>query len=285
MLKRSLLFCRNSLLLVVAFVSLHANASALPVAGGAAWGTPGNNGQDRKLGPTNEETCFLRGITGDLNGIPYISGEPDSFLPARAEVFMKNGYWWVRTRAGAGTGVMAHVICLKATANRVQFSWSNNLTTAGVKATPNRQCFLSGIWATTGMSVPSSHLTIKKVNGWFNISGHVENIAGDSDYGGATVTCVDISPTASWGFAFTDPSNASNSATTTVVLRDSYPNGNPVPMDKVGCFLTSIEGNWSVSPDPLGWDDGALLIGDPKVSSNWLMKVSNGRTGGVTCLR
>jgi len=80
--KRRLFLSRNSVLLVIALASLSVTASALPVAGGARWGTAGNNGADLKLGPTNKQTCFLSGVSGSLDGNPHISGQFDSFLPA-----------------------------------------------------------------------------------------------------------------------------------------------------------------------------------------------------------
>src|SRR5262245_54935998 len=97
-------FANQLVLLAVALVLLSATAFALPVAGGAKWGTPGNNGQDLKLGPTDSQTCFLSGVSGSLVGNPHVSGQPNSLLPASAEVFMSNGFWFVRTRAGVGPG-------------------------------------------------------------------------------------------------------------------------------------------------------------------------------------
>jgi hypothetical protein len=41
---------------------------AYHMAGGAVWGTPGNNGGSALLGYTSQETCFLSGITGSLVG-------------------------------------------------------------------------------------------------------------------------------------------------------------------------------------------------------------------------
>jgi hypothetical protein len=284
---RHLVLSWNSLLVAILMTLVPATASALPVAGGAKWGTPGNNGQDLKLGPASSETCFLSGVSGSFVGNPHVSGQPNSLLPASAEVFIANGFWFVRTRAGVGPGVMAHVICIFATANRVEFTWADNLTVSGVPATPNRHCFLRKVWATSGLTGQTNHLTIKKVNGQFTMNGSfVENVGGESGFGGATAVCVDIFPAAKWGFSFTGPTNAANSATATHTLKNSFPNGTPVPVVDVGCFLTEISGKWvSGSPNPLGWNNGAFLVGDPNVSQNWQMTVSNGRQGGATCLK
>jgi hypothetical protein len=283
----------NAALLVIAIALLPATASALSVAGGATWGTPGNNGQELMLGPTNSQTCILSGVSGDFIGNPTIYGKPGSFLPASAEIIEKGGFWFLRTRAGGGTGVIVYAICINATTNREEFSWSNNISTQGVKAAgfPNRHCFLKGVWATSGLSgqvgALQTNLTIKKVGDEFDMNdSYVQNVGGDTDFGGATAVCVDIVPTAQWGFTFTGPTNAAHSATTTVTLRNSFPNGAPVSVANVGCFLTGIAGRWyNGSPDPLGWKDGAFLTGDPKVSPNWLMTVSNGRQGLVSCLK
>ena len=263
---------------------------ALSVAGGAGWGTPGNNGPPLKLGPTNAQTCFLSGVSGDFVGNPALYAQPDIFLPASAEVFEQDGFWFLQTRAGVGTGVFAKAICINVTANRVEFPWGDNISSQGVPATPNRHCFLRSVWATSGLSgqvgALQTNLTIRKIGNEFNMNGSFVNHAGgDYNFGGAIAVCVDIVPSGHWGFTFIGPTNATNSATTTVTLRNFFPNGPPVPVAGVGCFLTGIAGRWmNANPDPLGWFDGTWLTGDPKVSPNWQITVSNGRQANVTCL-
>lgn len=279
---------------VIAISSLSTPASALSVAGGGAWGTPGNNGKDAQFGPTGSQTCFLSGVSGNFVGNPALNSQPNIGLRASVEVVESNGFWVLRTRAGVGTGVMGYVTCVNATANRVDFSWQDNLTIQGVPATPNRQCFLSSVWATTGLSgqvgALVTNLTIRKTNNTFDLnSSYVQNIGGDFDFGGATARCVDIAPSMEWGFTLFGPTNADNSATATTILRNSFPNGTPVPVADVGCFITAISGRWiNPNPDPLGWADGAFLTGPsfhPPASPDWQMTLSNGRSATAACLK
>jgi hypothetical protein len=289
---RLMVLTASTAALLVAIASFPESAFALSVAGGGDWGTPGNNGPLLKLGPTSTQTCMLRGVSGDFFGNPGLWSNSGAFLPASAGVKEIDGFWWIETRAGAGTGVSANVICINATANRVTFSWSNNISSQGVAATPNRHCFLQKVWATSGLSgnvgALRTNLTIRKVpsgSGFrFDFSdSYVENVGGDTEFGGATAVCVDIVSTAHWDFTFAGPTNAANSATNTITLRDSFPNGTPVPVSNVVCFLTGIAGKWiNPVPDPLGWLDGAILS---NVSPNWRLTVTNGRQATVSCLR
>ena len=261
--------------------------SELSIAGGATWGTTGNNGPLAQLGPTSSQTCFLSGVSGDFVGNPGLWGQPGSFLPASAEVFPQNGTWFIRTKAGIGPGVLARVTCINVPYNpNLEFSWSDNLTSTGIALAPNRHCFLRSVWATGGLSgsVLGTRTGIqitKRANEFDMNDSAVENIGGDFGYGGGTAVCVDVPTTAAWGFTLTGPSSGS----TTITLRNSFPNGTPVPVANVGCFMTGITGRWvSPSPDPQGWNDGAFLIGDPSVSVNWQMTASNGRTGIASCI-
>lgn len=279
--------------LVLVIVSLPGIAFALSVAGGAKWGTPGNNGKVFQLGPTNTQTCALAGVSGNFLGNPYVFSSPGEFLPASASVRpdQTGQFWIMETRAGLGAGVAAQALCINTTANRTTFGWSSNVTSAGVEATPNRHCFLSEVWATTGLSGQHNglvtNLTIRKIGNQFDLnSSFVEAIGGDQEFGGATATCVDIVPTQQWGYTFIGPTNGANAGIAVVPLRDSYPNGNPVPVAGVGCFLTGISGRWiSPVPDPIGWNDGAVLAADSSSPPNWQITVTNGRQATVSCLK
>jgi hypothetical protein len=277
--------------IAVAVALLPAPTSALSVAGGGTYGTPGNDGSDAQYGPVASQTCFLSGVSGNFLGNPGLWGQPSAELRASVEIVEKNGFWVLRTRAGTGAGVMGYVTCINATAHRVEFDWSNNNTSTGVPATPNRQCFLSAVWATSGLSGKTingvtTNLTIRKSGGQFDMDGsYVENIGGDTGWGGATARCVDIGSTAGWTFTHAGPTNGAN----TITLRDGFPNGPPISVPNVGCFLTGISGRWiSPTPDPLGWTDGAFLSGPsfmPPASPNWQMTASNGRQGTAVCLK
>lgn len=285
--------------LVVAVALLPPTASALDVVGGTIHSSAGNDGLDAFLGAASSQTCFLAGVSGSLVGNPTLSGK--GLLPASAEVLERDGFWFLRTRTGVGTGVKAHAICIGhkpicvngkcvvPKLNRVEFPWQDNITSQGVPATPNRHCFLRRVWATSGLSGDKrngqqTNLTISKHGGEFVMNGsYVENKGGDRDFGGARAVCVDIVPTAKWEFTHIGPPNS----TKTITLRNSYPNGAPVPVANIGCFLTGIAGRW-INPDPNPLNDGAFLAGPvflPPKSTNWQLTASNGRQATVSCLK
>jgi hypothetical protein len=265
------------------------------VANNWAWGTPGNNGADLPIGSSATQTCFLSGVSGDFEGAPFnaessSNGLPTGPIKASAEVLDMGGSYFVRTRAGTGTGVLARVTCIAATANRTDIFWQDNLNGTSAPANPNTHCFLKKVWATTGLGArfpplpaPRPHIAIEKVGGFFDMNGSgVDTFFGDREYGGATAVCVDFPLTSSpWTFTFNGPSSGS----TTTMLRDSFPSGNPVPVANVACGLTGIAGSWiNKTNDPQGWDDGAFLTAD-KQSASWTMTVSNGRSGSASCFR
>jgi hypothetical protein len=281
--------------LVSAAVIVPTTVSALPIAGGVTVRFDGTGSHTVKLGPTTQQTCFLSGLSGDFRGIPTIYTDPiKKSILAVAEVVEDKGFWVLHLDGGTGAGVGASAICIFATANRADTSWSNNGSGGSLPATANRHCFLSAVFASTGFGAPvwgakkpaalSIHEPTAKSSA-FVLDGVVHNVGGDEDYGGGAMRCVDFTATSQWGFTLAGPSNAANSATNTITLRNS-PNGPAVPVANVGCFLTGIVGTWaSPSPDPLGLVDGVFLTGDPKVSKNWKLTASNGRTGTVRCFR
>jgi hypothetical protein len=103
--KRHLRVVCVPLTLAVAAALFPAGASALSVSGGAAWGTPGNDGAPFNLGPVYSQTCFLAGVSGDFIGDPM---NPN--YVASVEVYKENGWWYIKTRAGSGTGVKGYAI-------------------------------------------------------------------------------------------------------------------------------------------------------------------------------
>jgi hypothetical protein len=275
-------------------VKVGTTAQALSMAGGVTVSTTTNDAPDVQLGPANEQTCFLSGVSGDFVGDPFVATAPNggSFgpVPAKASVFIKNdGFWWVRVRAGTGSGVKATVVCVNATAHRTSFAWSDNLASTGADLLPDRRCYFSTIWATTGLSgnsgtIPNhgTSLEIKKhANGWDMNDSLVQNIGGDSDFGGATATCVDLPANQAWETTFTGPPPFGS---TTLALHD--PGGSLVPVSDAGCWLRGISGRWINLPfDPQGIDDGATLTNDWRVTQNWLLTISNARTATVACAR
>jgi hypothetical protein len=263
-------------------------AHAISMAGGAQWGTPGNNGASALLGYTSQETCFLSGITGSLIGNPGIYGE-GGFLPASVEVYPYNGRWWIRTRAGVGPGAMAHVTCVNVPYPGAshEFSWSDNLSSGQLPDVPNRQCFLRKVWASAGLDGPTTNIRIRKLNGYWTFHGsYVHNQGGDYGFGGGIALCIDKPITGYWSYQWGAGTNANNNAIATLTLRNYYPYGPGVPITNVGCWLRGIAGRWiSGSPNPLGWYNGVYLTRNANVSPYWLMTATNGRTGYSACIR
>jgi hypothetical protein len=288
-------FYAASIGLVCAAVIVPTTVSALPIAGGVTVRFDGTGSHRVKLGPTTQQTCFLSGLSGDFRGNATLYTDPiKKAISAVAEVVEEKGFWVLHLDGGTGSGVGASAICIFATANRAETSWADNVTGGSVPGKANRHCFLSAVFATTGFGASvwgaksPAAISVREPNAKssdFVLNGVVHNVAGDQDYGGGAMRCVDFTATSQWGFTLAGPTNAVNSATNTITLRDS-PTGPAVPVANVGCFLTGIVGTWaSPSPDPLGLVDGVFLTGDPKVSKNWKLTASNGRTGTVRCFR
>jgi hypothetical protein len=184
---------------------------------------------------------------------------------------------------------MAHVVCVNVPYPGAshEFSWSDNITSAGLPDAPNRQCFLRALWASTGLGNSTNNIRIRKDNGEWTFHGsYVDNVGGDYGFGGGTALCIDQPTTSYWSFQFGAGTNLINNATSVETLRDYYPNGPGVPVTDVGCWLTGISGRWvSGSPDLLGWSNGVYLSRDPKASPYWLMTETNGRTGYSVCIK
>jgi len=255
------------------------------------------------LGNLSQETCFLTQISGSFVGQPYYFSDPGFFNPARVRVFpdAASGKWKMVTSWGIGTGVQAGAVCINVpfTSSAVhQFSWSNNLATTGYIGNANTHCFLSELYASSGLDGDTfngttlTNISIARhpqANGSvaFDFGGsYVHNLVGDSGWGGGTATCIDTPVSGHWAYTFGGPTNAAHNATQTDFLRDFYPNGPAVATANTLCAITGVRGRWvNPSPDPLGILDGVRLINDPAVTSFWQETTSNGRIGNMECIR
>jgi|GEM_PF-2994654 hypothetical protein len=290
---------------VAATVLVPVTASALAIDGGAttSYDWHGTGIRAFKLGPVGQQTCFLSGISGELYGDGRTPTNGSSLsnvhaLDASAEIVPQAGFWNLVLKAGTGNGVRATATCISVTANRYSIAWRDNQPPVHIAAAPNRHCFLTGVWATSGFGGPwlgrteDPHISLRQTapNGPFLLDGVLTKYWPDLNFGGATVHCVDFVATSHWSFTLRGPSNDSYSATKTITLRDNFPKGAPVPIGDVGCFLTGIAGVWTSAnawhpPYPLGLYDGVFLTRDATVSPNWTLTASNDREGTVQCFR
>lgn len=263
---------------------LGAAASDISMAGGVTWS--GTNAIT--LGSIDSQTCFLDGATGAFVGNPDYINQFGTFVPAdKAEVRVFPNYttrmWEAQTSWGTGAGVEEHVVCINVpfTGSSVHtFSWADNITTQGYTGTANTHCFLSDIWATTGLdgTVDNGEVTQIKLESfvegssveWDMNGSYVHDIDGESSYGGATAICVDEAATGLWGYTFVGP--------TSVPLRDSYPSGAEVATANTLCSLTSVIGDWQGA----GLSNGVNLSNS---GTDWSVVATSGRTAGVACVR
>lgn len=246
--------------------------------GYASWGTPGNTGSPLDLGPDNDRTCFLQGVTGDLQGAQY--GTPGS-----ARVFQNNGRWWLQTKAGNGSGVMGHATCIPTTTGRKYLSWPGN-TGSGTSYTENKrwlpqdgvsaitQCFLTEVSATVGFASTDSFVALQRETIWWGgtgfetwtIRGYMLRQQDNSAGGTAKAVCLELWNTIgdySW------QSSSSSSGAITGAL---------APTSTHTCSITKLVGNFA--SDPQGWDDGVRLFID---NGNWKAFSSTGKRIEGSC--
>jgi hypothetical protein len=259
------------------------SSEALVHTGGATIRWNAQAPTDFKLGPISSQTCFIQGLGGQLIGNPAYYSNPNAYIAARAGVYDhdKNGNydgsWHMQVSAGTGAGVELKATCIDQVANRVTFDWQDNITTQGVPATPNRNCFLQQVWSTSGFvnnSQIQSHIDIKQSGGQFFIDGFVDTFAGDMEYGGARAVCVDVVAGSGWGFEW-------NAGSGTVAH-------NTIPVSPSGnfCGLTGIRGTWMTTGSDWNgdadgvymnnWENGGFL-------ADWQLMSTNFRGGSWIC--
>lgn len=212
------------------------------------------NGEKVDLGPFEDRTCFLQGLSGE------IVGSSGSSEPAGVQVVgyltPTGRHWFLRVRAGHGGGVKASAACIP-TVNRRQFlSWDGNTAVgdAGVEnevftesGTPLTQCFLTGVRATTGFTVSLANVDLRRQTGsdrW-RLGGFMMPESDGSAGGTAGAVCVDLLAVVH-DYSFTGPYTPEGGRDT---LWQEVSN--------TTCSVTRLRGKFANAPGGLG--DGAYL--------------------------
>jgi hypothetical protein len=236
----------------------------------------------------------MSGLVGEFGGTTgYINGSGTFIMPvySSAGLTLVNGNWVYTDVSGGGAGVGFFFECLQGqTTNRCiaqADADSNGFSFPGYcNANPNgsTRCFLLNI-ASAGVSATDMNVAISgPKNGVFQIDANMKAFHNDNiAQGHANMVCVDISPiNGSWSFGTVKaPTNSQNTASASFLLRNSYPNGPPVPVSGVACGLTGVAGDWSLSPNPLGWNDGVEPI---NAGGFWKYNFTNGRSATISCV-
>jgi hypothetical protein len=241
-----------------------------------SWGTAGNNGADLDVGPDNDRTCFLMGIHGSLKAYPGVNGSP--FSKASAGVYRINGRWKVRTRAGHGPGVSAQVACILATGNRVELSVTEGdspSSNPSVPATPNRQCFLTSVYAVghgwdaylSDWPFGPPGVGIDVVSGKWVFHEWLNPNSSEQASGGASAVCVDVPMVGLKNFHSEAPANTS-------ITKELFQNdGGWV------CGLSSLLG---VFMDSWSKPGAEVFLNS---TNNWSVSIANRREVNVKCVK
>lgn len=185
------------------------------------------------MGSSTNQTCFLRGVHGSLDG----TDAQNNVSEAGAVISIQNGHWDLYTFHGAGPGVSGQATCIPNTANRTFLSTLTG--PSSIAATANRQCFLTSVrsygnsWVRTFPDGSTPSATLQIVNGNWVLSAHVvqnQNPDGVIYGGHEEAVCVDVPITGIYGWTYT----AGGSTFTTQI----------VPPSATGwaCGLTALRG-------------------------------------------
>ena len=220
-----------------------------------SWGTPGNNGGRYYLGSAANRTCFLQGVTGELQSAANASS-------ARAGVYIdgNTNQWYIETRAGTpefwgdgGSGVMAHVTCIPNTSNRQIISWVGNSQNGSntlysfAEDHGNTRCFMTAVSGTVGWASANSYARLRRGtrNGqptWELGGNLLTEIDGDSG-GGAAAVCVDVNFQVTGTYSWNSSTQNSTQLTSTT--------------SGVTCAVHRLSGNFAANP--YGWNDGTRI--------------------------
>ena len=243
-----------------------------------SWGTYGQSGPKLDMGDASDRTCFLIGVTGDLEG---------QWKGPLAGVWVDidtDNHWKMYTRSGVGTGLMGHAACIPATYNREFIYWSgtseNNPwnTTVYPQQGPRglfTQCFLTSVTGTDGWKSPNSWAGVQRqdiyengqmVPKWTLKGGLLweqDNTAG----GSAAAVCIDLwqsvwawshQPALGAGWTYGDFGTATDRT----------------------CGLQKLKGNFAAAPN--GWWEGLRLY---LSGGKWKVVGINGKQGWGDCLK
>lgn len=227
------------------------------------WSATNNNVALKWVGTTATQTCFLRGISGDIKGTPA--------QPARVEVIPQGGSWYINVKSGTGTGVKAHVICVNVpwagAAN--ELSWQDNVGGSVSAMVANRQCYLRSVWSSIGLGANNANITLQKFGGTWNMDPSLA-VGNGANRAGATAVCIDT-PTFSEGdYIHNGP------------LAMIATNPIPVSSSSTACGLTRITSAWPNPNALFGVDDGAYAR---KSGATWTTTASNRKSGRWHCFR
>ena len=242
-----------------------------------SWGTPGNLGVPLDLGPDNDRTCFLQGVSGQIRAPQWTAPASQS----RVRVYRQGGRWWLQTLAGDGAGAMGHATCIPVTTNRRSFSWGGNTGNGfgasenknWITANANTQCFLTEVRGNVGWGSPSSFTRLARETLWLNgtptstwtLGGNLLKQQDNSSGGGSAAVCVDIAQNTS---AYSWQSFAAGGQTATLTGQSN-----------VTCSVLQVSGNFA--HNSLGWNDGARVFPE---GGSWKVFSSNGKGIKGACL-
>lgn len=223
------------------------------------------------LGSDANQTCFLSGVSGDLNtGYQWHEGERSN-----VRVFRENGRYFFEVDSGkwdqgteVGRKLGGHASCVNITTNRQEALWTAGDWPKIIQPTASkRQCFLSGVYGTGGTWVSSSdNVRVKKSEGNWVLDGTVDPDPWSGSHPAATAVCIDFPSETSLGnFTHYGPASAN-------VIWDS---------EQEACGLTGMEGKFNVND----WDNGVMLSWPASWPGWWTASVSSGKIMWSTCVQ
>lgn len=254
-----------------------------------SWGSTGNSGR-LSLGSADTRTCFLQGITGELQSV---AGQD----PARAGVYLDEvtNEWYVETRSGVsesngdgGAGIMAHVTCIPNTTNRQQIVWvgnsSNGSNTAHSFAEDhgNTRCFLSSVSGTVGWGSPWSRAGLypgsRNGQPTIELRGSLTTEQDGTSGGSASAYCVDISFQTESDWSASGPTTQGNIASV-------WPLTNTTA--GVTCGISRLQGNYASLSSGSIWNDGVQIfpVATPGGGERWNMAIFRNKRAYGTCYR
>jgi hypothetical protein len=222
-----------------------------------------NNVPMQNIGSTANQTCFLRGVSGDLRGTPA--------QPARVEVIPQNGNWFINVKSGQGTGAKARVICVAVPyAQAVEFSWQDNAGNQVSAANANRRCFLRSVWTSIGLAQSNSNITVESNVGFWTMTPTSFAAGAGVNRAGATAICIDKPAVPLGNFTLTGPASAVTTIDTGVNTGGTV------------CGLTAMSGIWPNPNALFGVEDGVYST---STSPTWRLTASNRKSGAWHCFR
>lgn len=263
-----------------------------------SWGTTTDT-QGFNLGPISDRSCFLSGVSGNLN----LGAQPGFGCATRAEPstaqlavseFEPKHYRLV-AHGGAcenqadqkvwhNNPVNAQATCFLNTAGKTGGTWTSNdnrpkkiaeLSTG--RAVARRRCFLTSVVAVSGTWNSSSRFArVRKVTttdsthpttGWY-IEANLPT-AVDNSYASISAGCVNFSFTASITSGTTPVSQVTKTFTLT--------SGGGIK----ACALMGIQGAFKVN----AWNDGVVMNPPPNLDGNWTLTVTAGKSATWACVK